>query len=149
MRFAALLHDLGKGVTPSATWPAHHGHEGLGVQLVKDVSARLKVPTECRDLAVLAAREHGNVHRSGELKAQWEREKKDVTAVKDLRERLERVRLDSEAAERKGDLVVDRHRGDLTFESVAGRGTTWFLRLPLHGAGTEARPEPAQRGAVA
>ncbi|QGZ40714.1 tRNA nucleotidyltransferase (CCA-adding enzyme) [Pseudoduganella flava] len=68
VRFAALLHDLGKGATPSETWPAHHGHEGLGVQLVKDVCARLKVPTECRDLAVLAAREHGNVTRALELR---------------------------------------------------------------------------------
>jgi tRNA nucleotidyltransferase (CCA-adding enzyme) len=68
VRFAALLHDLGKGVTPPDRWPAHHGHEGLGDALVKDVCARLKVPTECRDLAVLAAREHGNVHRALELR---------------------------------------------------------------------------------
>ncbi|MBB3223706.1 multifunctional CCA addition/repair protein [Pseudoduganella umbonata] len=68
VRFAALLHDLGKGATPSAKWPAHHGHEGLGAALVKDVCARLKVPTECRDLAVLAAREHGNVSRALELR---------------------------------------------------------------------------------
>ncbi|TWI63122.1 tRNA nucleotidyltransferase (CCA-adding enzyme) [Pseudoduganella lurida] len=68
VRFAALLHDLGKGITPSEQWPSHHGHEGLGVALVKDVCARLKVPTECRDLAVLAAREHGNVARALELR---------------------------------------------------------------------------------
>jgi tRNA nucleotidyltransferase (CCA-adding enzyme) len=69
VRFAALLHDLGKGVTPADRWPAHHGHEGLGVQLVKDVCARLKVPTECRDLAIMTAREHGNVSRAQELRA--------------------------------------------------------------------------------
>ncbi len=68
VRFAALLHDLGKGVTPADKWPAHHGHEGLGVALVKEVCARLKVPTECRDLAVLTAREHGNVARALELR---------------------------------------------------------------------------------
>ncbi len=68
VRFAALLHDLGKGVTPSDTWPAHHGHEGLGVKLVQQVCARLKVPTECRDLAVMTAREHGNVARAMELR---------------------------------------------------------------------------------
>lgn len=68
VRFAALLHDLGKGATPADKWPAHHGHEGLGVDLVKQVCARLKVPTECRDLAVLTAREHGNVARAQELR---------------------------------------------------------------------------------
>ncbi len=68
VRFAALLHDLGKGATPSETWPAHHGHEGLGIKLVQQVCARLKVPTECRDLAVMTAREHGNVARALELR---------------------------------------------------------------------------------
>ncbi|TCJ16386.1 multifunctional CCA addition/repair protein [Parasulfuritortus cantonensis] len=68
-RWAALLHDLGKGVTPAAHWPAHHGHEGLGAPLARAVSERLRAPAECRDLAVLAAREHGIVHRAGALRA--------------------------------------------------------------------------------
>lgn len=67
-RWAALLHDLGKGLTPAEYWPRHHGHEGRGVALVEAACARLKVPGECRDLAVLAAREHGIVHRAGELR---------------------------------------------------------------------------------
>ncbi|WP_209722617.1 multifunctional CCA addition/repair protein [Duganella sp. 1411] len=67
-RFACLMHDLGKGVTPSATWPAHHGHEELGVKLVEQVCKRLKVPTDCRDLAVMTAREHGNVGRALQLR---------------------------------------------------------------------------------
>lgn len=67
-RFACLMHDLGKGVTPPATWPAHHGHEELGVKLVEQVCKRLKVPTECRDLAVMTAREHGNVGRALQLR---------------------------------------------------------------------------------
>ncbi|WP_332878014.1 multifunctional CCA addition/repair protein [Massilia sp. S19_KUP03_FR1] len=69
VRFAALMHDLGKGVTPAQEWPRHHGHEGLGVALVEAVCARLRVPTECRDLAVMTAREHGNLHRALELNA--------------------------------------------------------------------------------
>jgi tRNA nucleotidyltransferase (CCA-adding enzyme) len=69
VRFAALMHDLGKGATPPATWPRHHGHEGLGVALVEAVCARLRVPLECRDLAVMTAREHGNLHRALELNA--------------------------------------------------------------------------------
>ena len=66
-RFAALLHDLGKGATPPALWPRHHGHEARGVELVRQVCARLRAPTECRDLAVLVARDHGNAHRALEL----------------------------------------------------------------------------------
>ncbi|MQR00267.1 multifunctional CCA addition/repair protein [Glaciimonas soli] len=69
VRFAALMHDLGKGVTPKEQWPSHHGHEGLGVNLVEKVCQRLKVPGDVRDLAVMTAREHGNVGRAFELRA--------------------------------------------------------------------------------
>jgi tRNA nucleotidyltransferase (CCA-adding enzyme) len=68
VRFACLMHDLGKGVTPPEKWPAHHGHEGEGVKLVEQVCKRLKVPSECRDLAVMTAREHGNVGRALQLR---------------------------------------------------------------------------------
>jgi len=68
VRFAALLHDLGKGATPPEAWPSHHGHEGLGVELVDQVCKRLKIPSDCRDLAVMTAREHGNVGRAMELR---------------------------------------------------------------------------------
>jgi tRNA nucleotidyltransferase (CCA-adding enzyme) len=68
VRFAALMHDLGKGVTPSDTWPKHHGHEGTGPRLVTALSKRLRVPIDCRDLAVMTAREHGNVSRALELR---------------------------------------------------------------------------------
>ncbi|KAF3997317.1 multifunctional CCA addition/repair protein [Glaciimonas immobilis] len=69
VRFAALMHDLGKGVTPPAEWPSHHGHEGMGVKLVEQVCQRLKVQGEVRDLALMTAREHGNVGRAFELRA--------------------------------------------------------------------------------
>ncbi|MBI5331555.1 MAG: multifunctional CCA addition/repair protein [Betaproteobacteria bacterium] len=68
MRWAALLHDLGKGTTPADLLPRHHGHEGRGVELAKALSERLRAPAECRDLAVLVARDHGNVHRALELR---------------------------------------------------------------------------------
>lgn len=68
-RCAALLHDLGKGVTPSEMWPRHHGHEMHSVKLVDAVCKRLKIPNECRDLALMTAREHGNVGRALELRA--------------------------------------------------------------------------------
>jgi tRNA nucleotidyltransferase (CCA-adding enzyme) len=68
VRFAALTHDLGKGVTPEALWPKHHGHENKSVELVENLCRRLRAPNECRDLAVLVARYHGDVHRAGELR---------------------------------------------------------------------------------
>ena len=69
VRFAALMHDLGKGSTPPGQWPAHHGHEGMGTQLIAAACKRLKVPNDCRDLALMTAREHGNVSRAQELRA--------------------------------------------------------------------------------
>jgi tRNA nucleotidyltransferase (CCA-adding enzyme) len=69
VRYAALMHDLGKGATPREEWPAHHGHEARSVRLVEKVCKRLKIPNECRDLAVMTAREHGNVGRALELRA--------------------------------------------------------------------------------
>lgn len=69
VRFASLMHDLGKGATPPEHWPKHHGHEGLGVALVEQLCARLKVPNDCRDLAVMTAREHGNLGRALSLRA--------------------------------------------------------------------------------
>jgi len=68
IRFAALMHDLGKGVTPAEHWPKHHGHEGMGPRLITDLCKRLRVPLESRDLAVMTAREHGNVSRAMELR---------------------------------------------------------------------------------
>ncbi len=68
VRFAALTHDLGKGVTPPEQWPRHIGHEARSVELVRAVCERLRVPADCRDLAVAVAREHGLVHRACELR---------------------------------------------------------------------------------
>jgi tRNA nucleotidyltransferase (CCA-adding enzyme) len=68
VRFAALMHDLGKGATPPQDWPSHHGHEGLGLALIDALCRRLKVPNECRELALMTAREHGNVSRAGILR---------------------------------------------------------------------------------
>ena len=61
IRFAALMHDLGKGRTPRSQWPRHIGHEESGARLVDAVAERLRVPADYRDLAVLAARWHGLV----------------------------------------------------------------------------------------
>ncbi len=69
VRFAALMHDLGKGATAPEAWPSHHGHEGTGVGLIEALCKRLKVPNDCRELAVMTAREHGNVGRAAVLRA--------------------------------------------------------------------------------
>jgi len=68
-RWAALLHDLGKGTTPQQDWPRHIAHEQRSVALVRAVCERLRVPADCRDAALLAAREHGNLHRALDLDA--------------------------------------------------------------------------------
>ena len=69
VRFAALTHDLGKGTTPADVLPRHIAHEERSVRLLKDVCQRLRVPTECAELAQVVAREHGNIHRSSTLNA--------------------------------------------------------------------------------
>lgn len=68
VRFAALVHDLGKGATPREDWPRHVGHEAKGVELVRGLCERLRVPNDCRELGVAVAREHGLVHRARELR---------------------------------------------------------------------------------
>jgi tRNA nucleotidyltransferase (CCA-adding enzyme) len=68
VRFAALVHDLGKALTPHERWPSHHGHEEAGVAVIERLSARLKVPADARELAILVARFHGKVHRAAELR---------------------------------------------------------------------------------
>jgi tRNA nucleotidyltransferase (CCA-adding enzyme) len=69
IRFAALVHDLGKGTTLPDQWPQHIAHEARSVALVETLCERLKIPGDVRDLAVMTAREHGNVGRALETRA--------------------------------------------------------------------------------
>jgi tRNA nucleotidyltransferase (CCA-adding enzyme) len=69
VRFACLMHDLGKGTTPSTQWPRHIGHEMRSVKLLRNICQRLRVPQACAELAEVVAREHGNIHRSASLNA--------------------------------------------------------------------------------
>jgi len=64
LRYACLCHDLGKGLTPAEALPRHIGHEGRSARLAKTLSERWRVPTDCRELAELVAREHTHVHQS-------------------------------------------------------------------------------------
>ena len=68
VRFAVLMHDLGKALTAPERWPSHRGHEEAGVPVIEGLCARLKVPNGFRDLAVLTARHHAVVHRAAELR---------------------------------------------------------------------------------
>jgi tRNA nucleotidyltransferase (CCA-adding enzyme) len=69
VRFACLCHDLGKGTTPADVLPRHIGHEERSARLLRGVCERWRVPVECRELADVVAREHGNLHRSAGLGA--------------------------------------------------------------------------------
>lgn len=69
VRFAALVHDLGKGATPRADWPSHPGHEERGEPLVRALCERLRVPTDCRELGQIVARWHGLAHGADRLDA--------------------------------------------------------------------------------
>ncbi len=97
VRFAALVHDLGKGTTPETEWPRHIAHEARGADIVKKVCQRLRIPNEYRDLAERTARFHLHYHRALELKP--------ATVVKTLEqldayrkpERFEKFLLASEA----------------------------------------------------
>ncbi|EMH4163308.1 multifunctional CCA addition/repair protein [Pluralibacter gergoviae] len=68
VRFATLCHDLGKGLTPPALWPRHHGHGPAGVKLVEAMCARLRIPNDLRDLAKVVARFHDLIHTFPVLK---------------------------------------------------------------------------------
>jgi tRNA nucleotidyltransferase (CCA-adding enzyme) len=70
VRFACLMHDLGKGTTRADELPRHIAHEERSVKLLLPVCERLRVPSDCKELAVVVAKEHGNIHRSAELNAQ-------------------------------------------------------------------------------
>jgi len=83
VRYACLVHDLGKGTTPADILPRHIGHEQRGEALIRGVNERLRVPVDCGELALLTAREHSNVHGSGKL---------DASAVMRLLERCDAFR---------------------------------------------------------
>jgi tRNA nucleotidyltransferase (CCA-adding enzyme) len=108
VRFAALTHDLGKATTPEDILPRHIGHEGRSVDLLKPLCERLRVPNDCRDLAVLVAREHGNIHRVMEMGA---------AALVRMFERCDALRKPARFAEALQACEADA-RGRLGFEAA-------------------------------
>jgi tRNA nucleotidyltransferase (CCA-adding enzyme) len=83
VRWAALMHDVGKGTTPRDAWPNHSGHEARGVALVESITARLRVPSECGGLAKLVTAWHGLAHQAHSL---------SVDALLDLIEKTDALR---------------------------------------------------------
>ncbi|RWU23274.1 multifunctional CCA addition/repair protein [Pseudomonas alkylphenolica] len=69
VRWACLLHDLGKGLTPEEDWPRHIAHEQRGLKLIKTVNQRFKAPRDCQELALLVGEYHTHCHRALELRA--------------------------------------------------------------------------------
>ncbi len=109
VRFACLTHDLGKGTTPVDVLPRHIGHEQRSSRLLKAVAERLRVPVDCRELADVVAREHGNIHRSGDLGA---------AALVRLLERCDAIRKPARLDEILQACECDA-RGRLHFEEAA------------------------------
>src|SRR3989344_3746890 len=109
VRFACLVHDLGKGTTAADMLPRHIGHEERSAELLKDVAERLRVPVDCRETADVVAREHGHIHRSTDLSA---------AALVRLLERCDAIRK----PERFADILLACEcdaRGRLGFEESA------------------------------
>ncbi|MCC5013503.1 MULTISPECIES: multifunctional CCA addition/repair protein [unclassified Legionella] len=69
VRFAAVMHDLGKAITPMAEWPKHHRHEERGIPIIEALCERLRIPADYRKFAVMVSRFHLTIHRLFELNA--------------------------------------------------------------------------------
>jgi tRNA nucleotidyltransferase (CCA-adding enzyme) len=97
VRFAALVHDLGKGTTPRDALPAHHGHEERGVKLIQNLCDRLRIPNRYRDLAIIVSRYHFICHKIAELRDDTVVSKLEAMDAFRQPERFERFLLACEA----------------------------------------------------
>lgn len=97
VRFAALCHDLGKGLTPPELWPRHHGHGPAGVKLVEALCQRLRIPNALRDLAKVVAEYHDLIHTVEQLQGKTLLKLLDAIDVWRKPQRLEQLIVCSEA----------------------------------------------------
>ncbi|EJL6466506.1 multifunctional CCA addition/repair protein [Vibrio cholerae] len=118
VRFAAQVHDLGKGVTPPSEWPSHKLHCHTGLNIIESLCERIRVPNEFRDLALAVCAQHSNIHRADELKPATKLKVLGLLDVWRKPERLEQVLLCCEAD----------HRGRLDLESEPYPQREIFLR---------------------
>ncbi|ENM5852402.1 multifunctional CCA addition/repair protein [Vibrio mimicus] len=118
VRFAAQVHDLGKGVTPPSEWPSHKLHCHTGLKVIESLCDRIRVPNEFRDLALAVCAQHSNIHRADELKPATKLKVLGLLDVWRKPERLEQVLLCCEAD----------HRGRLGLEDKPYPQRDIFLR---------------------
>lgn len=138
VRFAVLVHDLGKGMTPAQEWPHHKGHEARGASLVQALCQRLRIPKVYRDLAVLVATYHTHCHRAMELRPGTLL--KTIQALDGLRkpERFEQFLLACEIDARGRRGLEDRaypqaERLRTALQSAAGVAARPFVERGLQG----------------
>ncbi|MBO1391484.1 multifunctional CCA addition/repair protein [Vibrio cholerae] len=127
VRFAAQVHDLGKGVTPPSEWPRHKLHCHTGLNIIESLCERIRVPNEFRDLALAVCAQHSNIHRADELKPTTKLKVLGLLDVWRKPERLEQVLLCCEAD----------HRGRLGLESEPYPQREIFLRAYQAALGVE------------
>tara|TARA_Y100001956_G_scaffold82452_1_gene103395 strand:+ start:3529 stop:4740 length:1212 start_codon:yes stop_codon:yes gene_type:complete len=93
VRFAAQVHDLGKGITPESEWPSHKMHCHTGLKLIKKLCERVRIPNEFRDLALMVCEQHSNIHRASELRPETKLKVLNKFDVWRKPERLEEILL--------------------------------------------------------
>jgi len=121
IRFAALVHDLGKGNTPKRQLPGHHGHEQRGRDLIRALARRLPIPNACRDLGVIVAEFHTHVHRAFELRPNTVLKVLEKTDAFRRPERFEQFLLTCEADARGRAGLEHRRYGQADFFREAFR----------------------------
>jgi tRNA nucleotidyltransferase (CCA-adding enzyme) len=135
VRIATLLHDLGKAATPREEWPSHREHESRGVPLVGEFCARLRVPNAARELALAVTRDHLNVHRVRELRA---------NTLLDLIDRFNGFRR-GEFFDQALDACLCDARGRLGQENCEYPQVAWLRRMRAVAAEVQA-PEVLRDG---
>lgn len=153
VRFAAQLHDLGKGGTPKEEWPSHKLHEHRGLPIIEQVCERLRVPKDYRQLALLVCEQHTNVHRANELR--------EATVLKVLNkvdawrkpERLEQVLLCCQAdhAGRKGLEEMpypQRHRFEQAYQVALAVDVQSIIRDGFTGSDIKPQLEKRRLDAI-
>lgn len=125
VRYSALVHDLGKAATPRAEWPSHRLHEVRGQPLVKAFSARLRVPSECAELALIHTREHILIHQALQLRH---------TTLLEFLERVDAFRQPARFERLMQACECDAH-GRLGFED-SDYAPSRYLRAALAAAST-------------
>ncbi|MDH3441022.1 MAG: multifunctional CCA addition/repair protein [Gammaproteobacteria bacterium] len=124
VRFAALVHDLGKATTRKSDLPRHPGHERRSIKLVKSLAKRLPIPNDCRDLGLLAAEFHTHCHRALELRSSTVLKVLDRTDAFRRPERFERFLLACEADSRGRKGLEDREYPQADYFRGAHRAAT-------------------------